>query len=111
MTIDGGEIHDHGWMGPLEAQRRRDALEIELAPPTWITLSFLAPHATVDAALTALAAEPPRYFATRFAAIDGGAVLLYAGDAGYDTLDPHAEGGRHRLWMLDDGWRYEPLPT
>ena len=32
---------------------RRDALEIELAPPTWVTLHTLAEHATVAAAIDA----------------------------------------------------------
>lgn len=107
VTIDGGEIHDHCWMTPSDAHRRRDALEIELAPPTWITLNRLAQHSTVDGLLEALAIGAPARFATRFAAVDGGAVLLYAGDAGYETVDPAAQGGRHRLWMLDSGWRYE----
>ncbi len=42
MTIDGGEIHESDWMRPLDALTRRDALEIELAPPTWMTLHYLA---------------------------------------------------------------------
>jgi hypothetical protein len=39
--------------------------------------------------------------------VEGGAVALYHGDAGYDDTDPDRPGGRHRLWMLDRGWRYE----
>ena len=36
VAIDMGEIHDHGWMAPADAIRRRDAGDIELSPPTWI---------------------------------------------------------------------------
>jgi hypothetical protein len=37
---------------------------------------------------------------------DDGPVALYDGDAGYETSDPTLGGGRHRLEMRDDGWRY-----
>jgi len=110
VTIDGGEIHDHAWMTPAEALRRRNALEIELAPPTWITLENLLGYATVDDALTALAQLEAEYFVTQFAMVEGGAVALYRGDAGLADLDPERPGARHRLWMLADGWRYERDP-
>jgi 8-oxo-dGTP pyrophosphatase MutT (NUDIX family) len=106
VTIDGGEIHAHAWMTAAGAQRRRDALEIELSPPTWITLSQLARFATVDEAMATYAANEPCYFATRIAMVDGGVVALYAGDAGYETSDASATGARHRLWMMPDRWRY-----
>src|SRR5437016_5685896 len=38
VTIDGGEIHDHAWVLPGEALERRDRGEIQLAPPTWVSL-------------------------------------------------------------------------
>ena len=41
VTIDDGEIVRHEWMTPAEAMRRRDDGEIELAPPTWVTLHTL----------------------------------------------------------------------
>ncbi len=109
ITIDGGEIHDHGWARPADALARRNALEIELAPPTWITLEHLARFATVDEAMAVLRDGEPEHFETRFAVVEGGAVALYAGDVAYDDLDadPARAGGRHRLWMLGTGWRYE----
>ncbi len=107
VQIDGGEIHGHAWMTPAEAMRGRNALELELSPPTWITLEQLAPFATTAEALATLAARPPEWFATRFALVDGGAVALYHGDSGYDDQVADRPGGRHRLWMLADGWRYE----
>jgi len=107
VTIDGGEIHDHAWWAPTEAMRLRNALEIELSPPTWITLEHLRGYSSVDAALEDLSARPPQYFATRFASVEGGAVALYDGDAGYDDEDPERPGARHRLWMVGADWRYE----
>ncbi len=107
VTIDGGEIHDHAWWAPAEAMRLRNALEIELSPPTWITLEHLAVYSSVADAMATLSSRPPEYFATRFATVEGGAVALYHGDSGYDDDVADRPGGRHRLWMLDSGWRYE----
>jgi 8-oxo-dGTP pyrophosphatase MutT (NUDIX family) len=107
VVVDGDEATDHVWVRPAEALAKRNALEIELSPPTWITLEQLAPFATTTDVLAALAARPAEYFATRFSVVDDGAVALYAGDAGYETSDASLPGARHRLWMLSSGWRYE----
>jgi 8-oxo-dGTP pyrophosphatase MutT (NUDIX family) len=107
VTIDDGEIHEHMWVTPADAIRRRDALEIELAPPTWITLRELAASRTVEAALAAARATEPERFTTKAAFTDEGVVVLWHGDAGYEDGDATREGPRHRLWMFDSGWRYE----
>ena len=108
VTVDGGEITEHTWARPLEVLERRDAGEIELAPPTWVTLHTLAAHADAAAALAAAGAAEPEHFTTRAALTDdGGVVAMWHGDAGYESGDAGAPGGRHRLWMVDTGWRYE----
>jgi 8-oxo-dGTP pyrophosphatase MutT (NUDIX family) len=107
VTIDDGEIRDHMWVSPADCIRHRDALEIELAPPTWVTLHTLAAHATVDAAIEATRASVPEHFTTRAAMTDAGLVVMWHGDAGYDDGDAMRDGARHRLWMVDTGWRYE----
>lgn len=107
VTVDGSEIQAHDWIRPVDALARRNALEIELAPPTWITLEQLLAFADVETALATLGGRAPEHFATRLTRIDGGAVALYHGDAGYDDGNPDLPGNRHRLWMLNTGWRYE----
>lgn len=108
VLVDGGEIRDHAWLTPQEVLDRRQRGEVDLAPPTFVTLTDLATHPDVDSALAAAAARAPlpRY-STRWSVIDDGAVALWLGDAGYEANDPHAEGSRHRLWMLPEGWRLE----
>jgi 8-oxo-dGTP pyrophosphatase MutT (NUDIX family) len=107
VSIDLGEIHDQAWMAPREAMQRRNALEIELLPPTWVTLERLATFPSVEHALGACRRCAPERFATRIASVPGGGVTLWQGDAAYEGGDPNAEGQRHRLWMMPDGWRYE----
>jgi 8-oxo-dGTP pyrophosphatase MutT (NUDIX family) len=107
VTIDGGEIHDHAWVLPGEALQRRDRGEIQLAPPTWVSLHRLAGYADVPTAIADARVRAPEIFATRLAPVDGGTVALYHGDAGYEDGIADRSGPRHRLWMLESGWRYE----
>jgi hypothetical protein len=107
ITVDGDEIEEHTWVRPADAMRRRDALEIDLSPPTWITLEHLARLPVGDAGISLLRATDPTYFATRIASIDDIFVALYAGDAGYESVDATSVGPRHRLVMDPAGWRYE----
>lgn len=108
VVVDGGEIHEHEWLAAREVLDRRDRGEVDLAPPTWMTLHDLAAHDDVDGALRHAAARAPLpHYETRWAQVPGGAVAMWHGDAGYDSADPATAGVRHRLWMLEEGWRLE----
>jgi len=111
VVIDMGEIHDHGWLSPADAIRRRDGGEYELAPPTWVTLARLASSPSVDAALAAARQHAVERFHTRIATLDGNIVTLWAGDAGYESRDASIPGPRNRLVMDPAGWRRELTPA
>lgn len=107
VEVDGGEIKAHRWMRPddaLAAQRRG---EIELPPPTFVTIRVLSAFGRTDEALSSLREREPDIFFPRVQRVEGGACSLYEGDAGYADGDPARPGTRHRLWMLETGWRYE----
>jgi len=106
VVIDGGEIVDHVWVGAAAALGLHAAGEVELLPPTFVTLVELAAHDTVAEALAAARRRGvPRYF-TRMVRVDGATVALWDGDAGYEARDPRAEGPQHRLLMGELPWRY-----
>lgn len=107
VVIDDGEIRDHFWARPDDVLRRRDRGELELAPPTWVSLDVLRRSPDTAAALASAAQAETERFVTRLARVEGGGVALWHGDAGYDDGDPDRPGARHRLWMLETGWRYE----
>lgn len=107
VSIDGGEIHEHDWMAPGAAHERRDAGEIELAPPTWVTLFELSRATTVTEALATARARTPERFETHIAVEDGGPTAIWHGDAGWSTSDATLPGPRHRLCMHGGTWRYE----
>jgi 8-oxo-dGTP pyrophosphatase MutT (NUDIX family) len=108
VSIDGGEIQNHQWLSPAAALMRHAAGEIDLAPPTWVTLYHFSRYADVDALLQGLGAAGPRYYETRLAKrADGVRVAMWAGDAGYEGWDAEAAGARHRLVMTPGGFLFE----
>ena len=109
VTIDDGEIHDAMWVRPADAIRRRDEGEVELAPPTWVSLDRLARSQTVAEALAEAEGAEVEAFETAIAKdADEQLVALWHGDVGYDSGDATLEGPRHRLVMAaTGGWRYE----
>jgi 8-oxo-dGTP pyrophosphatase MutT (NUDIX family) len=107
VQVDGREIHEHRWMCPADALEAQRAGTIELPPPTFVTLSMLVRHRTTAAVLGEASARPIEHFVPRLHVIPGGACTVYAGDIAYESGDMESLGARHRLWMLDSGWRYE----
>jgi 8-oxo-dGTP pyrophosphatase MutT (NUDIX family) len=108
VVVDGSEMVDHRWLPPAEVLARRDRGEVDLAPPTWVTLHDLTEVADVQEAI-ALAGrrDPIPQYETHWVHVPDGGVTLWQGDAGYESGDLEAPGGRNRLWMVRSGWRLE----
>jgi len=108
VRVDGGEIAAHRWLPPREALAlHREREELRLAPPTFVTLAWLEEHRDVAAALEVLGPAEVLTFRPRICPGEGGACVLYPGDAGYEAGDPARPGPRHRLWTGPEGYRYE----
>ena len=107
VAIDYGEIHEDRWLSPTEALGQHRRREIELAPPTWVTLTQLSAHRSVTEAMTWAGGRQPEEFRTR-PIHKRPATIAWVGDVAYDgsggVEDP---GPRHRLVMHADGWHYE----
>lgn len=107
VVIDDGEIIESLWLQPTQALEKQAAGEIELAPPTHITLHYLSAFNTVEAARVGMVTAGPRYYATHIGQLEGDLVAMWQGDAGYDDHDASIEGLRHRLRMKTGGWEFE----
>jgi 8-oxo-dGTP pyrophosphatase MutT (NUDIX family) len=107
VVVCGSEIVAHRWLAPAEALAAHDRGVLSLAPPTFVTVSWLVEHARAADALRVLASAPFLTFRPRIHRTAEGAVMLYPGDAGYEANDPAREGPRHRILALPGGWRYE----
>lgn len=107
VRVDGGEIARHHWLAPAAAIEGHHREAIRLAPPTFVTVSWLLDLASVAAARERLARGEFLTFRPRICRVADGTCMLYPGDAGYEDGDPGAGGPRHRLWATAGGWRYE----
>jgi 8-oxo-dGTP pyrophosphatase MutT (NUDIX family) len=107
VVVDDGEIRDHQWIRPADALTRRESGEIELIPPTWVTLHKLAEASSTAEVCASAEAREPEIFLTHIVRVDGGIASLWQGDVAYDDLDTDKPGPRNRLLMLDTGWRLE----
>ncbi len=105
VRVDGEEMIDHRWISPRAGL---EAPDVDLAPPQFVTLTWLLPFQRSADALAAFASQDCVTFRPKICRTDTGAVMLYGGDAGFETGDPHAAGPRHRC-IADSGrpYRYE----
>ena len=108
IDVDGYEIQNHEWIRPSDALKRHADGEIDLAPPTWITLYQLALHEPVQKLMDVLHEQPVRIYETRIARDGAGTrVAMWSGDAGYEHSQVETPGSRHRLVLDPSGFRFE----
>lgn len=107
VMVDNSEIVDYRWFTPEQALKLRDRGELDMLPPTFVTLTELSACASADQIFKLAQSRRPPFFATRIASLGDAAVSLWEGDAGYESGDAQADGPRHRLVMSDKNWRYQ----
>ena len=107
VTIDDGEITAHAWMRPADALAKHVEREVELAPPTWMTLNQLSSWATVDDVLAAASERTVPFYVTRVRKVGDDPCAMWHGDDAYDGGDVETAERRHRLVMQRGGWRFE----
>jgi 8-oxo-dGTP pyrophosphatase MutT (NUDIX family) len=108
VTVDGGEIAHHRWVRPDVAFAESADREhpFRLMPPTFVSLVDLAGCRSCQEAKQRVEAREAYHYAPRMVFVEDGICFLYAGDAGYDTENLDAEGGRHRTYMIDGQLEY-----
>jgi 8-oxo-dGTP pyrophosphatase MutT (NUDIX family) len=106
VVIDGGEIHDHLWIGIQEALARHQRGELAILPPTLVTLLGLGSYDSLAQLLAEeRRSEVPRVLPV-FARDEGKVTVMFRGDAGYDKAAPAAPGARHRAVLEGKRWVY-----
>ncbi len=108
VCVDGGEISLHRWLSPGTALREAadDTLPLRLMPPTYVSLADIADCESCAQARERMGNRDAVMYAPRMVGIDNGICFLYEGDAGYEDVVIDAEGGRHRLYMIDNHLQY-----
>jgi 8-oxo-dGTP pyrophosphatase MutT (NUDIX family) len=106
VVIDGGEIHDSRWIGVREAAAEHEAGQLSMLPPTYVTLCNLARYATV-AEMVATERESPVPEVFPVFSNDGEQLMvMFRGDAGYDSGNGSLRGARHRAVLDGRRWEY-----
>ena len=105
VRVDGQEIVNHRWISAAEALAANDTGDIRLAPPTFVTVTWIAEFASARDAIVTLPERELVTFRPRICRAESGAVMLYPGDAGYEAHDPERSGARHRV-IADAQMRY-----
>lgn len=107
VLIDNGEIHEHRWLTPSAAMDLHRGGEIELIPPTWVTLLQLGAHPTSAAALEWAAGQTPSRFHTKHLTGEQHPILTWEPDVFHAGGGPHDPGARHRMVLDPEGWHYD----
>ncbi|MBW2273649.1 MAG: NUDIX domain-containing protein [Deltaproteobacteria bacterium] len=107
VRVDGEEIRTHAWFVPENALTAFAEGEIRLVPPTFVTLSWLADYADCASALAGLVRESVPKIEPRICPVEGGAYMLYPGDAGYEDGDLDRPGPRNRVHTQSGRLHYQ----
>lgn len=108
IEVDGDEIQNHQWINPGEALARHARGEIDVVPPTWVTLYQFSRFSSVNEALSTIAARETRHYTTHLGKNDDGLrITLWQGDSGYDDWDASQDKNTHRLIMDPEGFRFQ----
>jgi 8-oxo-dGTP pyrophosphatase MutT (NUDIX family) len=106
VQVDGVEIRAHAWFSPPAAIQKCNLGQIQLVPPTFVTLHWLLGHSTRRSAISALVHQPTKEFRPNICLLEGNICALYPGDAGFEASDPLLPGSRHRVQGLGKEMEY-----
>ena len=103
---DGHEMVDSLWATPAKAIALHRAQEIDMLPPTLVSLLLIANYKTVNEALAGLATKSVMHFLPKVCMKNEQLVMLYPGDSGYAEAAANDLQCLHRCQHMSDGWHY-----
>jgi 8-oxo-dGTP pyrophosphatase MutT (NUDIX family) len=106
VVIDGSEIHDHRWLGVREAAEEHEAGRLTMLPPTYITLQCLSHYDNLAQMIAAERHSPAPEVFPVFASDGDQVLVMFRGDAGYDSGNGSEPGARHRAVLDGECWQY-----
>jgi 8-oxo-dGTP pyrophosphatase MutT (NUDIX family) len=106
VAIDGSEIHDARWVLLDEAVAAHEAGELDMLPPTIFTIRNLLGYSGTGELMRAKRQQTPAQIFPLFVRGEEGMMVLFRGDAGYDSGDASEPGPRHRAVMRGKSWHY-----
>ena len=109
VVIDGGEIHDSRWLSVRDAAAEHESGNLAMLPPTYFTLLGLLRYSSVAQMVAKERSSPvPEVFPV-FANAGDQVMVMFRGDAGYESADGSLPGARHRAVLRHKCWHYQYL--
>ncbi|MFA7323743.1 MAG: NUDIX hydrolase [Candidatus Nanopelagicales bacterium] len=105
VKLPDGELVEHAWMTPVEAIERHQRQEIDLMPPTFVTIQSIAEAVSIEAALELANVEETPLFESFVVQIVERPTVVWVGDEEHPNSTN--ANGRHRLYMGDRPWTFE----
>ncbi len=107
VVVDGSEIVEHRWLSPGQAIALHRSRELDMMPPTFVTLTELVRCGSIAEVEAMYGAKPVIDILPKFVPGENGVMALYPQDGGYESGRSSAGGKRHRCYRAADGWHYE----
>lgn len=106
VKIDGSEIHDHEWMPVADVVKAHRAGEMGMMPPTYVTLCSLLRYQNTAEMIAGEQQISPPAVLPKFAKEGETVLVMFDGDAGYESGESKTAGARHRAIMQGGHWEY-----
>ena len=96
VTIDNSEMVDYQWLEPKEAIELHTGRNLDLSPPTLVSLKFLSNFGNPVGLFRAVNERPIPNFFPKVVKRGNQAIFLYEGDAAYENEDLDQVGPLNR---------------
>jgi 8-oxo-dGTP pyrophosphatase MutT (NUDIX family) len=106
VKVDGEEIEEAQWLSLGVLVQKHRAGQLNVLPPTLVSIQRLQPFATVQQALDFYRQQQPVSFFPKADFSQEKLVMLYPGDAGYEESNILDESCKHRCVLTGQGWVY-----
>ena len=97
VQIDDSEIKDHLWINPQKALDKFGEGKLAMLPPTFMSLQLIRKCKSVEEVVELMMDEKPIFILPVLKSEGSKMIVLYKGDAGYESGDIQIDGARHRL--------------
>ncbi len=94
------------WTTPEEAVALHRKQDIDMLPPTVISLLAVLAYENVGQALLAIKQQRVLDILPKVTSHNNELTMLYPGDHGYETVDAENTSRQHRCMHRPDGWHY-----
>jgi len=106
VQVDGQEIEAAEWLSLASAIEKHMKGELDILPPTLVSMQRLSGFANVPQAMAHYAQQEPVLFMPKADFSQEKLIMLYPGDAGYNDSNVLNETCKHRCVHTQQGWVY-----